>query len=56
MIAELMAGEKYEFTKHFIINRTISYSGPKFLRYFFSILQMIYGESDKKLWTFMVIR
>jgi glycine/D-amino acid oxidase-like deaminating enzyme len=42
MIAELMAGEKNEFTEHFIINRTIPYSGPKFLRAFFGILKKWY--------------
>jgi len=42
MIAELMAGEKNEFTEHFIINRTIPYSGPKFLRSFFSVLRKWY--------------
>jgi len=42
MIAELMAGEKNEFTEHFIINRPIPYSGPKFLRAFFSILKKWY--------------
>ena len=42
MIAELMAGEKNEFTEHYIINRTMPYSEPKFLRYFFSILKKWY--------------
>lgn len=42
MIAELMAGEKNEFTEHFIINRTMPYSGPVFMRYFFSILKKWY--------------
>ena len=42
MIAELMAGEKNEFTEHFIINRPIPYSGPRFLRGFFGILKKWY--------------
>lgn len=42
MIAELMAGEKNEFTGHFIINRKMPYSGPGFLRYFFSKLRKWY--------------
>jgi glycine/D-amino acid oxidase-like deaminating enzyme len=42
MIAELMAGEKNEFTEHFIINRKIPYSGPKFLRAFFGGLKKWY--------------
>jgi gamma-glutamylputrescine oxidase len=42
MIAELMTGEKNEFTEHFIINRSIPYSGPKFLRAFFGILKKWY--------------
>ncbi len=42
MIAELMAGEKNEFTDHFIINHNMPYSGPKVLRSFFSILRKWY--------------
>ena len=42
MIAELMTGEKNEFTEHFIINRPIPYAGPKFLRASFSILKKWY--------------
>ncbi|RME44650.1 MAG: FAD-dependent oxidoreductase [Chloroflexi bacterium] len=32
MIADLMAGEKNEFTEHFIVNRKIPYAGPRKLR------------------------
>ena len=32
MIADLMAGERNEFTTHTIINRKIPYAGPRFLR------------------------
>jgi glycine/D-amino acid oxidase-like deaminating enzyme len=32
MIAELMAGEKNEFTTHYIVNRKIPYAGPRILR------------------------
>jgi gamma-glutamylputrescine oxidase len=42
MIAELMACEKNEFTEHYVINRTMPYSGPRFLRYFFSIIRKWY--------------
>jgi glycine/D-amino acid oxidase-like deaminating enzyme len=42
MIAELMAGEKNEFTEHSIINRKIPYAGPKVLRAFFGALKKWY--------------
>jgi len=42
MIAELIAGEKNAFTENFVINRTMPYSGPKALRYFFSIIRKWY--------------
>ena len=42
MIAELMAGEKNEFTEHVIINRKMHYSGPKLLRSFFGRLKKWY--------------
>jgi len=42
MIAELMAGEKNEFTEHYIINQKMLYSGPKGLRSFFGILKKWY--------------
>ena len=32
MIADLMAGERNEFTTHYIVNRKIPYAGPRFLR------------------------
>ncbi|MCP4142476.1 MAG: FAD-dependent oxidoreductase [Chloroflexi bacterium] len=35
MIADLMAGESNQFTKHFIVNRKVPYVGPKYLRGFF---------------------
>jgi len=35
IIADLMAGEKNEFTDHFIVNRKIPYAGPTRLRGFF---------------------
>ena len=34
MIADLMAGERNEFTTHYIINRKMPYAGPRFLRAF----------------------
>jgi len=39
MIAELMAGEKNEFTKYFIVNRNLRYLGLKVLRSFFGTLK-----------------
>jgi len=42
MIAELMAGERNEFTEHSIINRKIPYAGPKVLRAFFGALKKWY--------------
>jgi glycine/D-amino acid oxidase-like deaminating enzyme len=32
MIADLMAGERNEFTTHYIVNRKMPYAGPRFLR------------------------
>ena len=37
-----MAGEKNEFTSHFIVNKKISYAGPKVLRSFFGALKKMY--------------
>jgi len=42
IIADLMAGEKNEFTSHFIVNKTIPYAGPKALRSFFGALKKAY--------------
>jgi glycine/D-amino acid oxidase-like deaminating enzyme len=39
IIADLMAGEKNEFTTHFVVNRNIPYAGPKVLRSFFGGLK-----------------
>jgi hypothetical protein len=33
-IPDLMAGERNEFTTHYIVNRKIPYAGPRFLRAF----------------------
>ena len=37
-----MAGEKNEFTSHFIVNKKIPYAGPKVLRSFFGALKKMY--------------
>jgi hypothetical protein len=37
-----MAGEKNEFTSHFIVNKRIPYAGPKVLRAFFGALKKAY--------------
>jgi hypothetical protein len=37
-----MAGEKNEFTTHFVVNRKIPYAGPKVLRSFFGGLKKWY--------------
>ena len=42
IIADLMAGEKNEFTAHFIVNKKIPYAGPKVLRSFFGALKKAY--------------
>ena len=42
IIADLMAGEKNEFTSHFIVNKKIPYAGPKALRSFFGALKKAY--------------
>ena len=42
IIADLMAGEKNEFTSHFIVNKKIPYAGPKVLRSFFGALKKMY--------------
>ena len=42
IIADLMAGEKNEFTTHFVVNRKIPYAGPKVLRSFFGDLKKWY--------------
>jgi len=42
IIADLMAGEENEFTSHFIVNKKISYAGPKVLRSFFGALKKMY--------------
>jgi hypothetical protein len=42
IIADLMAGEKNEFTTHFVVNRNIPYAGPKVLRSFFGVLKKWY--------------
>jgi len=42
IIADLMAGEKNEFTSHFIVNKKIPYAGPKVLRSFFGALKKTY--------------
>jgi len=42
IIADLMAGEKNEFTSHFIVNKKVPYAGPKVLRSFFGALKKKY--------------
>ncbi len=42
IIADLMAGEKNEFTSHFIVNKKIPYAGPRVLRSFFITLEKFY--------------
>jgi glycine/D-amino acid oxidase-like deaminating enzyme len=42
IIADLMAGEKNEFTTHLVVNRNIPYAGPKVLRSFFGVLKKWY--------------
>ena len=42
IITDLMAGEKNEFTTHFVVNRNIPYAGPKVLRLFFGGLKKCY--------------
>ena len=42
IIADLMAGEKNEFTTHYIVNRKIPYAGPQIMRSFFGALKKMY--------------
>ncbi len=42
IIADLMAGEKNEFTTHYIVNKKVPYAGPKILRSFFGNLKKKY--------------
>jgi len=42
IIADLMAGEKNEFTTHYIVNRNIPYAGPQIMRSFFGALKKMY--------------
>ena len=42
IIADLMAGERNEFTTHAVVNRKIPYAGPKVLRAFFGDLKKWY--------------
>ena len=48
MIADLMAGEKNDFTTHFTVNRKIPYAGPKVLRSFFGGLKKWYMVNVEK--------
>jgi len=48
IIADLMAGEKNEFTTHFVVNRKIPYAGPKVLRSFFGGLKKWYMVNVEK--------
>ncbi len=48
MIADLMAGERNEFTEHYIVNRNIPYAGPKALRPFFGFLRKWYMVNVRK--------
>ena len=48
IIADLMAGEKNEFTMHSVVNRKIPYAGPKGLRSFFGGLKKWYMLNVEK--------
>lgn len=48
IIADLMAGEKNEFTTHAVVNRKIPYAGPKVLRSFFGNLKKWYMVNVEK--------
>jgi glycine/D-amino acid oxidase-like deaminating enzyme len=50
MIADLMAGERNEFTTHHIVNRKIPYAGPRFLRAFFGAAMKWYLVNVAKIY------
>jgi glycine/D-amino acid oxidase-like deaminating enzyme len=51
MIADLMAGERNEFTTHYIVNRKIPYAGPRFLRAFSGAVMKWYFVNVVKVYT-----